>query len=212
MASGREVVVLVHGLWLPGWGMALLRRRVARCGFEARIFPYKTVMAGLRENAARLQVYLARFPAESTVHLIGYSLGGLVIRALFHDFPEQHAGRIVNLGSPHLGSHAAKRFGRWSLGRKLLGRSIGDLISGVHEHWAAPPREIGVIAGELSLGLGRLFPGLPQPNDGTVAVAETQLAGAADHITLPVSHVGMLVSSEVARQTCEFLRSGRFSR
>jgi hypothetical protein len=43
-----------------------------------------------------------------------------------------------------------------------------------------------------------------------VAVAETWLAGARDHVTLPVSHTGLLFSKRVADAVVEFLRSGRF--
>jgi hypothetical protein len=77
--------------------------------------------------------------------------------------------------------------------------------------WADPARPLGVIAGNRSLGIGRLFARFSEPNDGTVAVRETQLDGAADRITLPVSHLGMMASPEVASQTAHFLREGRFS-
>ena len=49
-----------------------------------------------------------------------------------------------------------------------------------------------------------------EPNDGLVSVAETRLPGATAHLTLPVSHTGMLFSADVARQGCEFLATGRF--
>ena len=67
------------------------------------------------------------------------------------------------------------------------------------------------MAGNLPLGLGRLLGGLSGPNDGTGAVDETRLDGAADHIALPVSHTSMLFSKRVAEQTTGFLRSGRFT-
>ncbi|HEV2286271.1 MAG TPA: hypothetical protein VGR80_09525, partial [Steroidobacteraceae bacterium] len=50
-----------------------------------------------------------------------------------------------------------------------------------------------------------------EENDGTVAVSETRLPGATDHIVLPVSHLGMLVSARVAHETGRFLTEGRFS-
>ena len=37
------------------------------------------------------------------------------------------------------------------------------------------------------------------------------LAGATDHITLPVSHMGMLLSARVATEVGGFLEKGRFS-
>ena len=51
---------------------------------------------------------------------------------------------------------------------------------------------------------------LSHPHDGTVAVVETYLPNAKDHIILPFSHFGMLLSEEVARQTHHFLKLGRF--
>ena len=91
----------------------------------------------------------------------------------------------------------------------LAGRSLKD--------WLALPRpqlpeqaEIGVLSGSRSLGLGRLVPGLPRPNDGVVAVAETRLPEAKDFITLPVSHAEMLVSRNCADQVAAFLKTGSF--
>jgi hypothetical protein len=52
---------------------------------------------------------------------------------------------------------------------------------------------------------------LEQPHDGMVTVKETRLSGITDHLELPVNHVGMLVSKQVARQTAHFLHHGRFN-
>jgi hypothetical protein len=54
-------------------------------------------------------------------------------------------------------------------------------------------------------------PDLPRPSDGAVSVAETAVPGMADRIVLPVSHSGVLISREVARQVCAFLRDGAFA-
>jgi hypothetical protein len=76
---------------------------------------------------------------------------------------------------------------------------------------AFPGREIGVIAGSVGVGLGRVVARkLPTPNDGVVTVEETECEAACDRIVLPINHMGMLVSRRVARQTGVFLRSGRF--
>jgi hypothetical protein len=37
------------------------------------------------------------------------------------------------------------------------------------------------------------------------------MSGATDHIVLPVSHLGMLVSARVAHETGLFLTQGHFS-
>jgi hypothetical protein len=73
-------------------------------------------------------------------------------------------------------------------------------------------RDVGVIAGSMGVGLGRLFANLESDHDGTVLVEETYLPGAKDHIVLSISHTGMLFSTEVAEQTSWFLRRGAFRR
>jgi hypothetical protein len=72
--------------------------------------------------------------------------------------------------------------------------------------------ELGVIAGNFSLGLGYLVANLPKPNDGVVCVNETRVPGAKDSVVLHVNHSGMLISPEVARAACAFLQNGHFDR
>jgi hypothetical protein len=67
------------------------------------------------------------------------------------------------------------------------------------------------VAGTQPLGLGQLLAQFQEDNDGTVAVSETRMPGATDHIVLPVSHLGMLVSARVAQEVGRFLTSGAFS-
>jgi pimeloyl-ACP methyl ester carboxylesterase len=211
-AGNKEAVVLVPGLWLPSWSLGLLARRLARDGYDARLFGYRTVRGSLAENATRLAAFSHGIDV-ARLHFVGHSLGGLIIRALLASAPPDRLGRIVTLGTPHNGSFVATRFARYPGGSAMVGRGIAGLMAGEPRVWACPPCELGVIAGDFGLGLGRLVaPDLPSPHDGTVAVAETQFDGAADHITLRVSHLGMLVSPAVARQTACFLRSGRFCR
>jgi pimeloyl-ACP methyl ester carboxylesterase len=205
-----ETVVLLSGLWLPGWSLFLLKRRLRACGYQVRIYNYRSVRATLAENAAGLQAFLQSLTAD-TVHLVGYSLGGIVIRALFHSFPGQRPGRIVTLATPHLGSCVAMRMTRSTWGRRLLGRSVQDLASGVPQAWVIPPREIGTLAGSMPIGLGMCCTRLSGPHDGTVAVAETLLSGHADSVAVRVAHFSILMSPVVARQTCHFLATGRFS-
>lgn len=210
MPTQRETVVLLHGLWFGGWILFFLSLRLRRRGFDVRIFSYRSVGRDVEENAQALHHYLLRLN-RPTVHLVGYSLGGLVIRALFTRFPAQAAGRVVTLGTPHGGSHAAQVLNRYRWGRAFLGHSAAALLHGAPTAWALPAREFGTIAGDLSVGAGRLLGGLPEPNDGTVAVAEASLKGARA-VTLPVSHVGLVLAPQVAEHVARFLRSGRFDR
>jgi pimeloyl-ACP methyl ester carboxylesterase len=203
-------VVLVNGLWLGNVALALLARRLRHAGFAVRGFSYPTTRNDLRTNAGLLQRFLATVPGE-TVHLVGFSLGGLVIRALFQFHPDQRPGRIVLLGSPQVRSRAAEALARAPVTAWLLGRSLADLNAGRPQAWAWPARATGVIAGTLPTGLGRLVTRLPAPHDGTVAVEETGLPGAGARLTLRASHFGLLLSPTVARQVGAFLRTGAFA-
>jgi hypothetical protein len=53
--------------------------------------------------------------------------------------------------------------------------------------------------------------GLAGRHDGTVAVAETRVAGSRHSIEIHTSHTGLVFSAAVARQVCRFLRHGQFA-
>ena len=195
----------MHGLI-----MNLLVKRLAKAGFVAKIFSFPSVRLRPAENAKRLQKFLTTVDSH-TVHFVCHSLGGLVVRHLLHTFPDQAEGRVVNLGTPHQPSGIAQQLCKILPGRLFLGESIDAGLLGGAPKWKRA-KELGIIAGNLSLGPGLIIPGLPAPNDGTVAVEETRLAGMRDHIILPVTHMGLLLSRTVALQTIYFLNNGYFYR
>jgi pimeloyl-ACP methyl ester carboxylesterase len=210
MTSGTESVVVVHGLWLPGYETWLLRKRLARAGFQPKLFRYRTVRDGLEANAERLARFVERVPG-SQVHFVGHSLGGAVAAYMLQTRPPARAGRLVCLGSPLKGTRSGRRLGRFRWGARITGQSIGELVArGGLEPWSGT-HDLGVIAGDLPFGLGLVLGALPRPHDGVVTVAETRLDGATDHLVLPLSHTALLFSRVVATQAAHFLRHGRFS-
>jgi pimeloyl-ACP methyl ester carboxylesterase len=204
-----EAVVVCHGLWMPGSETWLLRRRLSRHGFKPYAFRYRTVGDGLARNAAKLRAFVAAVP-EPVVHLVGYSLGGVVAVCMLRAGVESWRGRLVCLGSPLNGSASARALMRLPGGRRLLGRSVIELVEGGGLGVWRGSVEIGVVAGRLSFGLGRLIGAFDGPNDGTVAVEETRLAGVTQHIVRRVSHTSILFSRQVAADVAHFLRLGRF--
>ena len=168
--------------------------------------------ADLKTNAASLARFIDVLSADS-VHLVGHSLGGILIRALLQHYPRQKPGRIVTLGTPHGGSRVAQRLSRFSFWRRAMGKGVAQLVAGEPQRWPPPAREIGAVCGTRSFGLGRwLYRGLPRPNDGLLTVKESAFPAAREHLALSVSHTGMLFSRTVARQTAAFLLAGRFDR
>ena len=208
------VVVYVHGLWLTGIEGGILRRRLARTlSAETRAFSYASVNSSIAANAQALAKFLRELRAD-TLHLVGHSLGGLVILKLFESggWPTLPPGRIVLLGSPLNGSRAARNLARLPLGKKILGRGVDEELLRERERRWNGQRELGVIAGSLGVGLGQLVGVRGCPSDGTILVDETRLAGVREHLVLKVSHSGLPFSAAVARQTGAFLSSGSFTR
>lgn len=204
----EETVVLIHGLWVGARHLRLLQQRLEAAGFRTVPFTYRTVRNAPRVNAMELNAFCRDLQAP-TLHFVGHSLGGLVLRHLFHDYPDQPPGRVVTLGTPHRDSAAARSLSRIGAGRFALGRSVHEGLLGGAPPWD-PRRELGSVAGTLRFGMGTLVPGIPTPSDGTVAVAETHLPGMRAHVTAPVSHFGLVLSPRVAGYVAHFLRHGQF--
>ena len=201
-------VVLVHGLWMRGAVFAVHAHWLRQHGFATHCFTYASVRAGIAESAAQLDRYIAAVNAPA-IHLVGHSLGGLVVLGMLAHYPRPRVRRAVLMGVPVRGSHSAGALLQHGLGQAIVGRALRTWRPA--ELPALPSDvEIGVLAGTRSLGFARLIGGLPQPNDGVVAVAETRLAGAADAIDLDVAHSQMLVSRGCAEQVAAFLTTGRF--
>jgi pimeloyl-ACP methyl ester carboxylesterase len=200
-------VILAHGLWMGGWAMQGLRLLLARRGYAARTFDYRSLAQGLDEHARLLAARIAEL-RQPAVHLVGHSLGGLVILRYLRICGEQRVGRVVLLGTPVRACMAALRFEHMAAAERLLGASR-EIWRSLPDDYA-PRCELGVIAGSRPWGLGSLLMRLPGTNDGVVRLDETEVAGMRDRIVLPVSHSGMLASARVAREVAVFLERGAF--
>lgn len=200
-------VVLVHGLWYRCWSMALLKKRLAAHGFQVRCFSYPT-LAQRPERSVRALAAFCRGSASETMHLVGHSLGGLLILAMLGQGAYQPTGRLLLLGTPLAGSRVARRMAGWPGGKLLLGHSrdlLAGGVSGLGGAW-----NCGMIAGTRGIGLGRLSGVRLGPGDGTVSLAETRHRMVSERLELPVSHTGLLVSRAVAEQAAHFLANGHF--
>lgn len=201
----REVI-LVHGLWVPALVMTPLAARLQAAGFRCHLFEYPGRDRPLDAHAERL----ARFAqGVGPAHFAGHSLGGLVVLDTLERRREIAAGNVLLLGAPVRGNFAGRRLARHGWGRWFLGASAPLWREGGGARWTRP-EPLGVLAGSLPIGLGRLLGALPGLNDGVVRVEETEVAGMREHVVLPVAHSAMLVSARVAAQAVSFLSDAHF--
>ncbi|HEU4516698.1 MAG TPA: alpha/beta fold hydrolase [Steroidobacteraceae bacterium] len=200
---------MVHGLWFNGLESLILRDRLRAAGFAPEPFRYHSMHVSLRDAADALATRLRAL--DGPAHVVAHSLGGLVTCEALADHGDLPDGRVVLLGSPVRGARAAREVASRWYGHAMLGSlAVAELARERDCAWRSA-RQVGVIAGSRSAGLGRMFADLPVPNDGTVCVDETELPGASARLVLDVSHTGMLLSSAVAAATVQFLVTGKFA-
>ena len=197
-------VILVPGLWVPAAAMTLLAARLARAGYITHSFGYHG-RAPLEANVERL----ARAIDARAVHLVGHSLGGVLIYDMLARHPEIATGNVVLLGAPVRGCYAGRRLGSRSPGRWLLGACAARWESR-EARWQRPER-LGVIAGTLPVGLGRALGALPGDNDGVVCVEETTVDGMSERALVRIGHSMLTVSGRAGALVERFLGNGRFA-
>jgi pimeloyl-ACP methyl ester carboxylesterase len=199
-------VLLLHGLLMRSPALLPLSWRLRKSGFAPEFFSYASLWRSPGEAMERLAMRLYALGPE-TVHLVAHSLGGLIALETLSRYQKLPPGRVVCMGSPIAGSSAARGLAHKGLG-VVSGRS-GVLLRGGLV--ALPPgRQVGMLAGDRSVGMGKFFNNFDGQNDGTVMVWETRLAGLADHAVVPASHSGLVFSEQVAGLVANFLECGRF--
>ena len=91
-----------------------------------------------------------------------------------------------------------------------MGQTANEVLVAPRARRWGGARDLGVIAGNLPLGLGRLVGPLDGPNDGTVLVEETRLPGAAAHLTVRTSHSSLVYSATRCASGGDVLAGGTF--
>jgi triacylglycerol lipase len=195
-----EHVVLLHGLGRTPFSMHRLERALRRAGFVTHNIGYPSRSSRVSDLgplvARRIAAALPPVAEGDVVHLVGHSLGAILIRwLLVHDRPPR-VGRIVLLAPPNRGSRLADFARPWM---SWLLRPLPDLTTdpGNIAHTLPTPAgiAIGIIAGS---------------RDRTVTLPETALAGASATALVPAGHSFLMNLPAVQELTIRFLRTGRF--
>jgi len=205
----QSKIVLVHGLWNRGWSMAAMAKRLRSRGHNVVVFSYPTRSDCLDGHADALYKLLSENTADE-LHLVGHSMGGLVILNLLSRFDDLPSGRVVLMGTPVKGSGIVKRLEKLPGQKLMFGKARDNLLQGFQH--TPMQDETGMIRGTRALGLGRIAGRRGEPNDGSVTISETELDGLKDSVELQVAHSEMLISSEVVEQVEQFLLHGKFNK
>lgn len=208
----RRVVVLQHGMFRSSWALRRLARTLALHGYEVHNLDYPSTAGSLQEHAARLRTAISELATTQPIDelsCVGHSMGGLVIQEYLRSPEALPVHRCVYIAVPHRGAMLADLRRNWFLFRWVMGdRGAFQLSPGDPFHRQAIPAvgRSGVVVGDVGEG----NPSIPGPDDGTVAVAEAMLPGAAATLRVPFGHTAIAYRPEVARAVLQFLATGEF--
>ena len=215
--AGSAKVVLLHGLGRNETAMLLLESALTRAGYDVYNvgYPSNEQAPAVLVDIVSEQIDACCGDAVQTVHFVGHSLGGLMIRGYLAANRPGKLGRVVLIGTPNKGSELADANGLEHLSETLLelagpaARALNTGPDGFAATLPEPDYPVGVIAGTRDNAVANRW--LPLPNDGMVSVASTQLEKMADFISFDVTHWGLRNEPAVAEQVVEFLKRGKFS-
>lgn len=213
----NDTVILFHGIARTKKSMEKLAGFLSGHGYRVVNVAYPSTKFSIEELVGFIRPEIEGASAdagERRVHFLGYSMGGLIIRALLKDYRPHNLGRVVMVGTPNNGSQVADFLRDWPLYRKLYGPAGQQLVTdqtAMIDLFGVVDYELGIIAGNRTIDpVSSLIIGLGVPNDGKVSVDSTRLDGATAHIVLPANHTFFPVNKTMWRQALSFFRDGRF--
>ena len=210
----KEIIVLLHGLGRSNASMWLLASRLEEAGYYVQRVGYSSLHQKpdeiLKDISSQINQCCQRH--TQSVHFVGHSLGGLMIRAYLQDNRVDKLGRVVLLGTPNKGAKAADHFSdSWLiniLGPTAKAQGTGD--GSFPRSLKAPYYPVGIIAGERKGKINDSV--IPGKDDGVVSVEATKIDAMTDFIIMETGHSMMRYDSEIADQTIEFIKNGVFKR
>jgi len=210
--GNKEIIVLLHGLGRSNTSMWLLASRLEDAGYFVQRVEYSSLHQNPDEILTDIGSQISQCCQKhaQSVHFVGHSLGGLMVRAYLQNNKVDKLGRVVLLGTPNKGTEAADHFSNsWLM--KILGptaKSLGTDADSFPRSLEAPYYPVGIIAGEHKSRLNDSV--IPGKDDGLVSVEATKIDAMTDFIIIETGHSMMRYNGEVADQTVQFIKNGEF--
>jgi len=213
VSANGEQVVLLHGIARSASHMRDLQKFLELKGYKVYNLDYPSTSHTLEKLTAIVADDIAgKIRTDKPVHFIGYSMGGIVTRAVLNKYRPDNLGRVVQLASPNKGSEVADFLQNNWVYEKVYGPAGQQLTTNSNELddlLGKVDYELGVVAGTFSIDpvSSSLIPG---DDDGKVSVESTKVAGMKDHVLVYASHTFFPQNDEVQRRALEFIRFGKF--
>jgi len=207
-----SLTVLVHGYFKGGRDMRPLARNLARIGRRVAVADLPTTFGSLDRCRREFERFLDSEAGNAdTLHLVGHSFGGLIIRSYLAANKADRIGRCVLIGTPNRGARLADLGLRFFPFAYRVLKPLDSLVTyapPIPPPRRYPPPETGIIAGNRNRLISGVF--LSRESDGRVEVDETVLEGMTDFVVLPYIHTRIHKRPETAALVDRFIRTGRF--
>ncbi len=215
LAGAGDYVVLVHGL---DWFRDTLKPTAEflnRQGYETINVHYPSrKVADPAEAAAWVRQVVAEHCRDrrKQVHLVGHSMGALVVREYLTGARPDRLGRVVFLAAPNQGTPLAETL-KWKPLAKIIAPAVAASCAPRPPDQALPlvaGYAPGILMGNRPGWFPYLSPFIKGPDDGLVAVESGRLSGMADFRVLATSHTRIPKDSAALHEVAVFLKAGRF--
>lgn len=209
-----HLVILLHGIRKTNSCLKGLEQFIQAQGFSVLNITYPSTKHSIDKLADIINnIITAKIKEYKTVSFVGFSMGGLVIRAYLNKYKIPNLGKVVMVGTPNNGSEVADFLISYPLYKKLYGpagmqlttnqEKLGNLLGSINY-------ECGIIAGNLPLDF--CYPIMRKKvSDGKVSVDSTKLNNMKDHVVLNVTHWYMPQSRTIWKYIVSFLKYSQFN-
>ena len=206
---------MLHGIFRTTRSMQGLSNFLANHGYLMLNVGYPFTREDLAQLARHIHPQIEAFTTAvpGRLHIVGYSMVGMLVRAYLKVFMPRNLGTVVLLATPNQGSEVADFLKNWALYRKLYkpaGQQLATDFAEAAALFGDVAYETGILAGTRTIDPVSSWI-IGKPNDGKVSVESTKLHGVKDHAVLKVSHTFFPSSRKVWRQALHFLEKGRFA-
>lgn len=210
-----DYVVILHGIARSSNHMEKMEKYLLKQGYDAINIDYPSTDYTLESLIYLVHQDISKkLTEDKTVHFVGYSMGGILNRAIINKHRPKNLGRVVQLAPPNNGSEVSDFLKENWLYKKVYGPAGQQLTTNqqkIKELFGDIYYDLGIIAGNRTIDpiSSSIIPG---KDDGRVSIENTKLKGMKDHIVVSVAHPFLPSNKTVQQQTAYFLQNGVFKK
>ena len=155
LKNDGDYVVILHGIARSNKHMQKLATYLQKDGFDVINLSYPSTTHKIEDLTKIINKEISqRTPEKKRIHFIGYSMGGLMVRALIHKYNYKNLGKVVQLAPPNQGSEVADFVKNFWPYKKIYGPAGQQLItdqSTIKHLFGEVNYELGIIAGSTTI-------------------------------------------------------------